>query len=129
MTNEGAAEPGLPKEAITLLEWLSDQVTAAFSSSSARRTVAITLSRSDRRRLLILMRWLRRTGAVPADRFDLPPRPRAVVRKRGPFRRGRCVTCGRDVAVSADGKARFHRGSEACRNGGQDVQLVDEAKP
>jgi len=42
--------------------------------------------------------------------------------RRDAFPRGRCTVCGRVVPVLADGTARFHRGSEACRLGGQTVE-------
>ena len=111
----------LPRAATELLEWLSIELSTAFAAVECRRA-SISLSRSDRRRLLALMEWLRRNGHVAADAFTALPGKAQKPRKRhGPFPRGRCTACGRDVAVGRDGKARPHRGSEKCRNGGQDV--------
>lgn len=118
-----------PRSAVELLEWLSSTLVAAFTDD-ARRWADVTLSRADDRRLRTLLAWLRRQGHVHADAFPAlgPPVERSHARQpRGRFPRGRCVVCQRMVAVRADGKARFHRGSEVCRHGGQDIETPDAA--
>lgn len=124
----GSAPAGnCPREAVSLLEWLSSELVDAFTGNESRRKATVVLSRADHRRLRTLMAWLRRYGHVSAGAFpELPTNGPQKRKPRGKFRRGRCMVCQRVVSVRADGTARPHRGSEACRyNGGQDVELID----
>lgn len=119
----------LPKEAIALVEWLSNEIADAFADVGVRRA-PVSFSRSDQRRLRTLLVWLRNGGYVASDTFSqLPTAPARIRKSRGRFARGRCPRCNRNVAVKADGTTRPHRGGDACRYGYQLMATSLESQP